>query len=262
MPIDVQAVDTRERIEAVEPAEPIESSLHIEQLLGKVAAAAALAGLNDCLAFVVDQNMRLLDANDAANAKLFDTLCARRHGRVVFRDAQLAGKVARAVAATIAGCSGERCCHVDGDHHWVITFGRLPSLQVADLVFREPKVLIAMRDLRVCGMGMEVDLSAFTALYELTPTEERLCRAMVMTCDLAVASKQVGITHGHARQRLKVIFRKTQTVKQSDLCILLARYMSACSIALVSLYSGLQHCIARHHDSLADLLDGAVSAAL
>ncbi len=59
--------------------------------------------------------------------------------------------------------------------------------------------------------------------FGLTPKECGLCVALSSGSSLREAAKQLLITESHARQRLKTIFAKTNTHRQSDLIALLGR---------------------------------------
>jgi DNA-binding CsgD family transcriptional regulator len=60
-------------------------------------------------------------------------------------------------------------------------------------------------------------------LFALTSTEARLARELVSGRSLQEISVRLGISEGHARQRLKVIFEKTATSRQGELIALLAK---------------------------------------
>ncbi|WP_163269685.1 helix-turn-helix transcriptional regulator [Chelativorans alearense] len=61
------------------------------------------------------------------------------------------------------------------------------------------------------------------AVLKLTPAEADLCVLMCSGMTLAEASDRLRITSGTARQRLKSIFQKTETNRQSELISLLSR---------------------------------------
>jgi DNA-binding CsgD family transcriptional regulator len=61
-------------------------------------------------------------------------------------------------------------------------------------------------------------------LFDFTPAEARLARALCDTITLKNAAKCLGITEGTARTELKSIFRKTAVSSQSELLVLLTEY--------------------------------------
>lgn len=68
------------------------------------------------------------------------------------------------------------------------------------------------------------DLTEFARVLRLIPTETRLAAALDDDLPLADAVAGLGITFETARQRLKQVFQKAGTAKQSELCVLLARF--------------------------------------
>jgi DNA-binding CsgD family transcriptional regulator len=60
-------------------------------------------------------------------------------------------------------------------------------------------------------------------VFGLTATEARLARYLIAGMSLREASARLGISEGHARQRLKSIFVKTETDRQGELIALLAK---------------------------------------
>jgi len=60
-------------------------------------------------------------------------------------------------------------------------------------------------------------------LFGLTLTEAQIARQLATGKSLQKVSASVGISAGHARQRLKTIFEKTATCRQGELIALLAK---------------------------------------
>ncbi len=61
------------------------------------------------------------------------------------------------------------------------------------------------------------------SVFELTTTEARLARQLAAGGSLREVSMCLGISEGHARQRLKSVFVKTGTKRQGELVMLLAK---------------------------------------
>lgn len=68
------------------------------------------------------------------------------------------------------------------------------------------------------------ELRNLREIFHLTPTEAELARRIAHGDSLPEAAAYLSITHEHARQRLKSIFFKTRTARQSELVSLLARF--------------------------------------
>ncbi|NIA69532.1 helix-turn-helix transcriptional regulator [Pelagibius litoralis] len=68
--------------------------------------------------------------------------------------------------------------------------------------------------------------STVAAYYELTRAERALCESLLEGHPLAKSATLLGITYGTARQRLKAIFRKTDSNSQPELMRLLMTYRS------------------------------------
>jgi DNA-binding CsgD family transcriptional regulator len=60
--------------------------------------------------------------------------------------------------------------------------------------------------------------------FGLTPTECALVCALIAGASLQEAARQLAITEGHARKRLKSVFHKTRTSRQGELIALLAKF--------------------------------------
>lgn len=195
----------------------------------RVAAGAALVDRAGDPAIVVDAAMRLGDANQKAVA-LFsrgDFLCCVS-GKVFFADPGLSKRISAAVNALAHSPAAvvSRIVWAGEEERWCFVFARLPHLAGQSMLLPyRPQIMILMRCLtaRVVS-GVELDLRGLAAHFGLTPAEVRLCRLLVDGGSLADAAARLGISYGTARQRIKIIFQKTQTSRQSELCLLLARY--------------------------------------
>lgn len=201
----------------------------LSDLAGAAASAAAMVNCGEVPALVVDNRLRLIDANKAAAEALFKTgLLRASHGRITVSHEPLSEYVAEAVEsiANLEAPSIRRYGCLVGDQHWMIGFTRLPPGPIRNLLPQRPQILITMKDVAARRRTDELSqsLNAFTSLYNLTATEARLCMSIAVGDSLARAADKAGITYEHARQRIKLIFQKTQTSKQSELCVLLARF--------------------------------------
>lgn len=67
------------------------------------------------------------------------------------------------------------------------------------------------------------DIDRLIKAYRLTVAEARFCALLVEGASVKEAAEKLEITEGTARQRLKAVFGKTSTNKQSDLMLALSR---------------------------------------
>ncbi|MBN9270722.1 MAG: helix-turn-helix transcriptional regulator, partial [Mesorhizobium sp.] len=86
-----------------------------------------------------------------------------------------------------------------------------------------PLFLVVVRNLtRPAGTGTMADLGA---AFGLTAAEQKLCDLLLLGNSLKEAADILGIAFETVRQRLKAIFHKTGTHKQSELIALLGRLL-------------------------------------
>jgi DNA-binding CsgD family transcriptional regulator len=71
--------------------------------------------------------------------------------------------------------------------------------------------------------SVQVSEDLLTMLFGLTATENKVAREMANGGSVREAAQRLGISEAHARQRVKSIFQKTQTSRQSELIALLAK---------------------------------------
>ncbi|WP_282610845.1 hypothetical protein [Pelagibius sp. Alg239-R121] len=100
-----------------------------------------------------------------------------------------------------------------------LTFYPIPSL--LDDAGLDARVLLEILDPNHSSF---LDASVVSAFYDLTNAERALCESLLAGYSLISAACRLGITEGTARQRLKLIFRKTDTRSQPDLIRLLMTY--------------------------------------
>jgi len=68
-----------------------------------------------------------------------------------------------------------------------------------------------------------VDLGLFARYFRLSPAEAKMCELLVQGYSVNDAAEALSITRESARDRLKQIFRKTDTGRQTDLLALLLK---------------------------------------
>jgi DNA-binding CsgD family transcriptional regulator len=59
--------------------------------------------------------------------------------------------------------------------------------------------------------------------FDLTPAEARLAAEIGAGRSLPAIAREAGISHETLRSRLKVVFDKTRTARQTDLALLVAK---------------------------------------
>jgi DNA-binding CsgD family transcriptional regulator len=178
-------------------------------------AKAALSSLKSRIAFVVDDRMKLFDANDQALAAFrsgFPVGCRQN----VVRFADQAATVA--VASTLRNGPRDLSSKhliVAGEERWVISVNQLPSVLSNQLIRGRSQFLI-----QVHRIGIQLDNFGDDLLlhaYGLTPSELRLCKALAAGLMLVDAAALSQISYENARQKLKSIFRKVGVSNQADL---------------------------------------------
>lgn len=208
---------------------PLERAIRISRTLqdagNGIAAKAALAGNASEAAFVVDHAMRLKDANSIATALLRKAgFVSLRGGRLLFRDKILAERLGHLVGNLTASAVSQvsRLGWDDDSGKWLISLTRMPADPVQRLIAPRAQILIKLTNLARPPTGG--DLTEFGRLFHLTPAELRLTAALGDGQSLSHAASSLGITFETARQRLKQVFQKTGTAKQSELCVMLTRF--------------------------------------
>lgn len=210
---------------------PLERVIRVSRTLQQagngVAARAALIDQDKRPALVIDPSMRIIEANaEALRLLQKNTLISSRAGRLLLLNRTLSEKLVHLVRSQASSplTQMSRFGWDDGAAKWLLCLTRLPVDPVQRLL--APRVQILLRLTNLTARPASGDLSAFAHLFHLTPAETRLAAALGDGLSLTDAANGVGITFETARQRLKLIFQKTGTAKQSELCVMLTRYFS------------------------------------
>ncbi|HCT3926920.1 TPA: hypothetical protein OTT35_000043 [Citrobacter koseri] len=175
-------------------------------------------------AFIVNNTMKLLEVSSSGEEMLKQRRLVRiQNGILHFSHRDLEQQV-QACTTALSATPVSPVQHVVwtwGDHRWVIDFTRISSNDGKPLLHSPALILITVSDLTKKTVTLSEPI--LKSLFELTGTEARLCNALVNTLSLSEAAKMTGISYEHARQRIRIIFSKTQTDSQTTLCALLAR---------------------------------------
>ena len=147
-------------------------------------------------------------------------------GRLIASDAE----AERALGAAIARAT--RCEAVVGEaFQWVVLPRRdglrplmaqlVPIVGVANDFLNPVSAIVLLTDLEASAAGPEKHLLA--AAFALAPAEARLAAQIVAGDTLPEIARREGVSRETLRSRLKSIFEKTGTSRQSELVLLLAK---------------------------------------
>jgi len=174
-------------------------------------------------AATIDRHGRLLDSNDAVplgdGLRFVDGVpCAGHRGDQAALDAAIARALRR-----------ERPSQLPPPRRVILRqqFARWPLLvDVLPLVDRSEQSLFDATCIMVItdpNRGVSPDAGDLRAIFGLTSKETELAVRLAGGMALDEAASALRITRAHARQRLKLIFMKTDTHRQGELIALLAR---------------------------------------
>lgn len=94
------------------------------------------------------------------------------------------------------------------------------------LVSPPPQVLVVLR--RLAGGVLGLDHASLRLAYGLSASETRLCEIFINGLSIAEAASLLELSEGTIRQRVKVIFQKTQTHRQGELIARLRGFVTSC----------------------------------
>ncbi|MGV2069039.1 helix-turn-helix transcriptional regulator [Agrobacterium sp. 22-226-1] len=182
-------------------------------------AKATLSCLESRIAFVVDDRMKLIDANKRALTAFgrgSPVVCNQDVVRFAQRSATIA--VVSAVRTGARDLALKRLMMV-GEEHWVITINQLSPVFTNQLMDVRRHFLVQIHKIGIDLDNFEGDLLA--QAYGLTRSEVRLCKALATGAMLVDAAAISHISYENARQKLKSIFKKVGVSSQADLRVLI-----------------------------------------
>ncbi|KEQ04793.1 hypothetical protein GV67_21700 [Pseudorhizobium pelagicum] len=183
------------------------------------AAKSALTAVVRATAFVTDQDLRPLEANQAAvDAFRSGRPVSCRQGTVRFAQSSFTTRVLHLLRTSPADLAGKLLMRL-GDEQWVVSVNQLPRTDGSGLIRGRRQFLIQIHKLAI--ESEDLDDGLLVSAYGLTPSEVRLCRALAAGAMLPDAAVLVQISYENARQKLKSIFRKVGVSSQADLKSLL-----------------------------------------
>ncbi|MET2832037.1 helix-turn-helix transcriptional regulator [Mesorhizobium shangrilense] len=203
-----------------------EAARLFEQAMERERSAAAIVSRSGDVACVVDEQLKVKEANARAESEFQRRkVVSMRAGKFSLSAYDINGWLAdtlRLWAAGVEPGTTTRVFFADGAYQIGVT--RLPrGAGMRSLFSGGPLFLVIVRDLSVpAEAGTVADLAT---AFGLTLSEQRLCEMLLLGHSLKEAADMLGIASETARHRLKVIFQKTDTHKQSELIALLGRLL-------------------------------------
>ena len=192
-------------------------SRHLSEHSRAAAARGAVVHRTDQAAIVCDARLNIVEINDEAEAGFLTGRAMRSVGGVLsLADASRSADLARNVAALVAGRPVERdeFIFVAADDTYLVQISAIraaPAGPVPPL----PLALVLVRN--VTRTDYCSNVQRFARHHRLTPAEARFCESLAEGCSVRDAAEQLAISENTARHRLKTIFQKTDTGRQSDL---------------------------------------------
>ncbi|MBX9459423.1 MAG: helix-turn-helix transcriptional regulator [Rhizobium sp.] len=191
----------------------------------RVAAAAALVDRLPDVALVIDTSMKIVDANAAAEACLrAGDLIGIRGSKLVMAE-KWAQDWIKASFQQIALCTSlrdDRMIVQTEDGIFRLSLFAIPASALAGQtsLLQKKLCLLLIRDL---GRRSETAPNLLATHYHLSAAEIRMCAELAGGSTIKDAADRLGIAWETARHRLKQIFQKTGTNRQSELVALLLR---------------------------------------
>lgn len=197
--------------------------------IGKSVAAAALVERSSDCCFVVDQHLAVVDANDTALSGFRrNDFLSTIGGLIRIRDDE-ADKWLRAIVGSLMSKKIVLQNKTTSRHKgklFQLSVSLVPehdAMSAGYFIRRKLLAFVTVRELSARSAVPDHNILART--FGLSPAEIRLCRAMVEGSTLHEAAEQLSITRETVRHRIKQIFQKTGTNRQSELVALLLRFL-------------------------------------
>jgi len=196
-------------------------------LLIRTVSAAALTGRSQDMAFVVDTNLKITDANDKAEqAFRAGTIVNNRGGRIAIGHAETDVWLRKAVSALTFGLPVPNHKHVckTEENLWLFSVYRVPEhdpRSIGKFFGIRRLVMVTIRDLREATQTAISQTVA--AHFNLSSAECQLCELLLGGRTLKESADSLELSIETIRTRIKSIFFKTGTSRQSELISLLMR---------------------------------------
>lgn len=189
----------------------------------RTAALCELLQLLGTAAILVDPDGEVVGLNGAAEDCLGAGLQIRNR-RLIMADPEAKRALAALIGATRAGCSVHAC---PGEHVVVarrnarpLILRTVPLHGRALALFRPASAIVMLADASRVSLPTETQLKH---AFGLSDGEARLANRLAAGQTLEAAAGLCGISYETARKRLKIVFEKTDTRRQSELVALITR---------------------------------------
>lgn len=211
--------------EAVRAADILRSGLEKSARLGEMIEHI------DGIAIMLDKDCRIREANvEAAEALIVGDVLNGSADILQFRDPAATRWLEEAVASLLDETNKASTTASFSGNETVFraTLTRAPYFadsHAALLVAPRPQALLVVKVL--VGRSVRIAVTDLQLAFGLSGAESRLCEMLVNGISLAEAAKELRVSEGTVRQRVKMIFNKTGTHRQGELVALLARFRIA-----------------------------------
>lgn len=187
-------------------------------------AAVALVDRNADIALVIDEHLKVLDANNRANVAFktgYPVAC--RWGKLRFADPRAEQQLTEwfRTFRTENQNGNMRFTFANETDRWLCSMNQLPSMVLPGLAGARPQFLCQLK--QVSGTH-HPDAKLLASSYHLTPAETALCLSLAAGLTLEKAAARNDVSYENARQKLKSIFRKTGVNNQVDLSVILRNF--------------------------------------
>lgn len=185
----------------------------------------------DGIAIMLDRTCRIHEANgEAARALTLGDIVSGTGDALQFRDPVATRWLEEAVVSLLDGAraTSTTASFSTGEVVFRATLTRAPHFaegNAALLVAPRPRALLVVKIL--IGRGVRVSVRDLQLAFGLSGAESRLCELLVNGLSLARAARELEVSEGTVRQRVKMIFQKTGTHRQGELVALIARFRIA-----------------------------------
>lgn len=197
-----------------------------ENILQKERGVAALVGRPDDVALVVSASRHVVEMNDAAATFAAGTnFLAIKMEMLSLNDPEADRWLGQALSALSRSIDGEPVTRIlrSRDDMVQLAVFELPRRHETSPLSLPPLFLLLFRELT--GRSESRSLKDMADAFGLTMAEIRLCHEFLNNRSLQQVADLFELSLGTVRQRLKVIFQKTGTRRQSELMSLLKRFL-------------------------------------
>ncbi|MDR5012212.1 hypothetical protein RGK87_24645 [Agrobacterium fabacearum] len=192
---------------------------YLKEITSKTAARSALVSRERSIAFIIDDRMRLIEANHLAVAAFsHDFPVGCRHHNVYFASSPFTTAFVDSLRSRQAQFTAKKLLQAK-ELQWIVMVNQIPATFETGLMPSRDQFLVQIHQLT--PHNEHPDEEILIKAYGLTLSELRLCRSLSAGLMLAEAAAANRISYETSRQKLKSIFQKTGLSSQADLKSLL-----------------------------------------